>query len=194
VHVGAAATVVIYSLDATLSPPVQRVSRPAFPAFPRESKVIGTGHLFLAPGRSVSTSVVVADRRSQEPHPRGSRLPPSMLCVPIRLPSATNPHYRRDDSLRCKYVFVALKRPDRPDPFFFFVFLLQDRCMRGTYRGISKTIPRVRNRLSQSVSVASKSEASKTSLCLGILVTKVRVETTSSHSTPSKCMCSSRIL
>jgi hypothetical protein len=40
----AAATVVIHSLAASLSPPVQRVSRPAFP---RESKVIGTGHLFL---------------------------------------------------------------------------------------------------------------------------------------------------
>ena len=42
-RIRAAATVVIYSLDATLSPPVHRVSPPAFP---RESKVVGTGHLF----------------------------------------------------------------------------------------------------------------------------------------------------
>jgi len=43
-HVDAAATVVIYSLEAKLSPPGQRVSRAASP---RESRHIGTGHLFL---------------------------------------------------------------------------------------------------------------------------------------------------
>ena len=103
VRVVAAATVVTYSLEAYQSPPVQRGGKSSESdclnaLIDPEQQHRNPSTRFA--GRCVATSVVVADRRSKEPHLRGNHLHPSMLCVTIRLPCATNPHYRWDHSLR----------------------------------------------------------------------------------------------